>query len=320
MAPGAQESSPLVTIAIVTYNQEAFIEAAIVGALAQDWPNLEVVVADDGSTDGTREVVEACIRRAAPGKLRLETGPNVGITANCNRAWRASRGALVGFLGGDDILLPGKVQAQARWLLESPRRVLCAHDVEHFDSDSDARMILQSEITPLRSGVGAEDIIARGNPFAAPAVMLRSSAIPAYGFDERLPRVSDAKLWIDCIGKAGEWGYVDGILARYRRHPGSISISSAEACFAESLLTLDLVEQANPDWAKACAKGRARLHHRDGVEKLRKSADAALARDSLWRSIRAAPSRSWKVPLWLALTYLPTNLRRELFRLRGVEM
>jgi glycosyltransferase involved in cell wall biosynthesis len=300
---------PSVSVAFVAYNQEAFIQDALESALAQDWAPLEIIVADDGSSDGTREVVEQVARRVGE-RVRLEAGPNLGITGNCNRALRACRGDYVAFIGGDDLLLPGKIAAQVAWLQASPARVLCAHDVEHFESESGRRICLQSDITPMRRGVGALDMIERGNPFASPAILLRRSAIPPRGFDERLPRVSDGKLWMDCAGEYGEWGYVPGVLARYRKHAGSISVASAQACYQEALRAMDLLAEDHPSWRAACARGRARLHYRNAVEALQLGRDLSGARSDLWASLRLAPLRSSKLPAWIAISYLPAALRQ----------
>src|SRR5690242_2461986 len=104
-------ATPRVSIVIATYNHAQFVEAAVLSAVAQSYPMLQVVVADDGSTDSTREI----IRRLSSEDTRivpLVDGPHVGIAANLNRALHVSTGHYIAFCGGDDVMLPGKIAAQ----------------------------------------------------------------------------------------------------------------------------------------------------------------------------------------------------------------
>lgn len=309
--------APLVSIHIITYNQEALVDETLESALLQRYTPLEIVVADDGSKDRTLEILEGYQRRN-PDRVRVMGGDNLGITGNSNRALTACKGELIAFQGGDDLLLPGKIQAQVDWMQGDARRVLCGHDVEHFSSESGSKLTLQSELTRLRCGVGPADFIKHGSPFAATSVMVRRSAIPRYGFDERLFSVSDGKLWIDCLMAGGHYGYVNGVYARYRRHAASVTRADKPAVLAEEFQVLDLVETEHPELAETCRRGRARLHRREGIGALM-SDNVEHARRELYRSLKLAPTASAKAPIWLGLSYIPIQARRELSRaLRGV--
>ena len=102
---------PLATLLLVTYNQEGFVGEALRGALAQTYEPLEILIADDCSTDGTLAVVEDEIAAyAGPHLVRIvpATG-NVGLFGNIQRGCAASRGALIVLGAGDDIPLPRRV-------------------------------------------------------------------------------------------------------------------------------------------------------------------------------------------------------------------
>lgn len=102
---------PLITIGITCYNAAATIERALDSALKQDWPNLEVVVVDDCSTDGSLEIVQ----RAAAQQPRIRVfanDTNGGVAVARNRILAEARGEFVAFFDDDDESLPERVAAQ----------------------------------------------------------------------------------------------------------------------------------------------------------------------------------------------------------------
>jgi len=211
-------NSPLVSVHIVCYQQRDLIAETLESVLAQAYAPLQIIVADDGSQDGTAELVEDYARRYADRIIAVTGGPNLGISGNSNRCLRRCTGKYVAFLAGDDLMLPGKISAQVAWLEADAERVLCAHDVEHFDSATGRTLRLHSSITRPRTGAGTGEFLGRGYFSATSSIMVRASALPSYGFDERIRVHSDWKLAADCLVGGGKFGYVPGVLGRYRRH------------------------------------------------------------------------------------------------------
>jgi glycosyltransferase involved in cell wall biosynthesis len=105
---------PKVSILIPCYNAERWVGQAIESALAQTWPNKEVIVVDDGSTDGSRAVIESF-----RDKIRYEFGPNRGGNPCRNRLLELSSGEWIQFLDADDYLLPDKVAKQMEKMAEA---------------------------------------------------------------------------------------------------------------------------------------------------------------------------------------------------------
>ena len=99
--------SPLVTTIVPAYNCAHFLPEALDSILAQQYPNLEIIVVDDGSTDGSADIAEAY---GSPVKVIRQK--NQGPAAARNRGVRESRGEYIAFLDGDDVWLPGKLLAQ----------------------------------------------------------------------------------------------------------------------------------------------------------------------------------------------------------------
>jgi glycosyltransferase involved in cell wall biosynthesis len=107
--------TPLVSILIPCFNAKQWIAEAINSALAQTWPEKEVIVVDDGSTDGSLDVI-----RSFDGRIRWETGPNRGGNAARNRLLELARAELLQYLDADDYLLPEKIAPQMGFMRANP--------------------------------------------------------------------------------------------------------------------------------------------------------------------------------------------------------
>lgn len=120
----AMQNLPLVTMLLISYNQEYTIEEAVAGALAQDYPNLEIVISDDASTDNTFAVIEACTRGyQGPHRVMCHRNAcNQGIGGNISQAVRRSNGELVFITAGDDISLPQRVSLVVNFWLENEKK------------------------------------------------------------------------------------------------------------------------------------------------------------------------------------------------------
>jgi glycosyltransferase involved in cell wall biosynthesis len=99
---------PLVSILVPAYNAEKWVGAAIASALGQTWRQKEIIVVDDGSTDGTLDVV----RQFESNEVRVVTQPNQGAAAARNKAFSLSRGDYIQWLDADDLLTPDKIAHQ----------------------------------------------------------------------------------------------------------------------------------------------------------------------------------------------------------------
>ena len=296
---------PLVSIHLMTYNQIDFIADTIDSALSQTYDAIEIVIGDDGSTDGTAEVV-AKYAKKHPDRIKLAGGEHAGINENANRILRACTGEYVALLNGDDLFCPEKIARQVAWMEADPRRVLCAHDTAYFHEDPDDPYTFQSRITPPRQGVGARDFLHNGCPFAAVSVMVRASVVPEYGFDPQLKAAMDWKMWVDCLADGGHFGYVDGVLAKYRMHPNNTTSTQAPQMWLDRFAGLGLVEARHPELADACQRSRARVYYQKGVGAAQRQ-DLSAARSALLKAMRYDPRISWKLYGWLAYNEVANN-------------
>lgn len=177
-----------VSVVIPTYNRADVVREAVASVLRQDYPDIELIVVDDGSRDGTAAVVSGF----GPA-VRYLWQENRGVSAARNRGVAASTGDLIAFLDSDDLWLPPKVSAQ----------------VAYFEAYEDAQACHTDEIW-IRLGMRVnERLIHRkqgGWQFLASlprclispsAIMLRRSLWDRLGgFDESLPACEDYDLWL----------------------------------------------------------------------------------------------------------------------------
>ena len=124
---------PLITALVDTYNHEKYIEQALASVLEQGWPaeELEIVVVDDGSTDGTASIVE----RFAP-RVKLVRKKNGGQASAFNAGFAQARGQIVAILDGDDWWAAGKLAAVAEALEKHPEAAAVGHGYYHYDEDT----------------------------------------------------------------------------------------------------------------------------------------------------------------------------------------
>lgn len=243
-------NKPLVSIIIPTFNQKDFVGDTLESVIAQTYTNIEIIVTDDGSTDGTVQVLREYASKY-PTKIRLITNnENTGITKNCNRALRAVTGEFISWLGGDDLMSVDKIEKQVELLLSRPDAVGCIHDAEVFESDSGKVLGLFSEIYNGKKGFkeGGVELWFDPGYFMLPSTeMIRSGAIPVHGFDERLmfgDWIFDVEVF-----RHGKCAVINEVLGKYRRHSKNITSSPIGKLKAleEGLINLAIVDSNYPE-------------------------------------------------------------------------
>ncbi len=246
--------APLVSIVTPSLNQGAYLEETIVSVLEQDYPNLEYLVVDGGSTDGSVEV----IRRYADRLAWWTSEPDRGQAAALNRGFARARGDYLGWLCSDDTLLPGAISRLVAVLEDDPGLVLAYGDAVYTDALSERKHA------------------ARSGPWD-PVAMVRHAQVPNQqpatlytrrGWEAAGPLDEDAWYYLDFqltvrLAAAGEGAHVAEPLATYRIHSEGKSTGQplrkaqdAVRC-AERFLPSDLVPQALRPYAR---EGRASLY------------------------------------------------------------
>jgi glycosyltransferase involved in cell wall biosynthesis len=220
----------LVSIIMPVYNGEKYIAESIRSAQEQTYRNWELIVTDDGSVDGTAEIVRAFCQ--ADPRVRYVYQPNGGLGNARNTGIRASRGELVAFLDADDLWLREKLALQTRMMEEMKASVVFS-DAFIFPEDD----VMNEErsfatIYGRFKGAGRFDsagmyrLLLEMNPIPVLTVLLRRDLLDAAGrFEEdaRYRGCEDYELWFKLAERGAVFYGHEGKLARYRFHSGAMS-------------------------------------------------------------------------------------------------
>jgi glycosyltransferase involved in cell wall biosynthesis len=277
---------PKVSIIIISYNQEEFIAEAILGAVTQDYSNLEVIVSDDGSSDLTQSIIKELASKYPDRLFPLLNEKNVGITANCNRALKACTGDFISLLGGDDIILPGKISAQVAWFKLDEKRVLCGTLAENILSDGSKHPIQEKHGNS--NGAGPINFIRRRKMLHGTTLMFRTSAIPSHGFEESITVASDFIFCVELLMNGGEYGGVNEVYAKRRSHDRNVT-RNQDKMFSDLESTYEVLAKRYPKYASLCARSIAEhVYYYQGVTKM-KLGDKKKARTLFLKALRRRP-------------------------------
>ena len=277
----------LVSVVIPTFNRCELVLEAIDSVLAQTYPSLEVLVIDDGSTDGTGEAVAA--RYAREPRVRYTWQTNAERSTARNAGIEQARGEFVAFLDSDDCWLPKKLEKQLAVLAADP-----SLDLVHTDFAISSGL----EPTPMAAARAACEGVMQGHlfpsllqsdPIGTLTVVVRRSALTergAFSTDRRIIPFEDWELWTR-ITYRSRVGYVPERLAVYRSHDGNTGVPIEPEnflVFQEHVAAYIRPEDRNIA-AKAFLEGywRALLHGRQTGWRLLAALPAA-KRLAGWRS------------------------------------
>lgn len=211
----------MVSIVIPAYNRRNFIGETVDSVLAQTYNELEVIVVDDGSTDGTGDYLRS--RYAGDSRFHYIWQENAERSVARNTGIKAAKGEYVAFLDSDDVWLSGKLDAQMRLLLANPKMVMAVTWYEFCDEHCESLQVINS---PSMEDVASGDFAVRmvaGNQIGSPTPVIKRQVLLDAGMfclDSKVLCFEDWELWsrVCCFGKVG---VVPAVLARHRIHPGN---------------------------------------------------------------------------------------------------
>ncbi len=223
---------PLVSIVIPSFNQAPYLELTLLSALGQDYPFIETIVIDGGSTDGSVEIIKSYEARLAWWVSEKDAGQADAINKGMGRA----KGEIVAWLNSDDFYLPGAVRAAVRTFERHPDAALVYADMLAVDEHG------QTMNTFRYQQLSLEDLLSF-QIIGQPAVFMRRAAFEqAGGLDSSYHFLLDHHLWIR-IAAQGRILHVPQTWAAARYHPAAKNRAQAAAFGQEAFRILD--------WAKS---------------------------------------------------------------------
>lgn len=205
-----------VSIVTISFNQARFLERAIQSVLTQDYSNLEYIIVDPGSTDGSREVIGQHEARFARAILEPDKGPADGL----NKGFAAATGDIFGFLNSDDILYPGAVSGAVRFFLNHPNvDVVSGHAKVIGPDDQILRLTYSDRMSVRRFVYGGVVLI-------QPSTFFRRRAFEQVNGFNSANRVSwDGELFFNMARAGCKFERSDRIWSGYRLHEGTVTAS-----------------------------------------------------------------------------------------------
>ena len=183
------ESQPLVTVIITSYNHGPYIEQSIQSVLNQTYPNIELLVIDDGSTDDSVERIQ---RLQAAHGFDFRVQQNQGLTNTLNGAIARAKGSLIVPFGSDDIMLPERIEIQVNYLYDKPEVGICAGNIELIDAEGNLYPEKrQRRDVPFRR-LDFDDMFLERKPYPpATTLMIRREALDKVGGFDPSIRLED---------------------------------------------------------------------------------------------------------------------------------
>jgi len=212
LPPEPAGPTPRVSVIIPVYNQAAFLKEAIDSILAQTWKGFELIVVDDGSTDGSGDIA-----RSYGARVRVFRKTNGGGASAMNLGIREARGEWIAPLSSDDLWEPNKLEAQLREAAAHPEAGLLYTDYITFDLEG--RVLGHIDCAPRGNARQNRIYFLRGCYINGSTVLIRRSVLDAVGlYDETERYAPDYDLWLRITAKFPA-RHVALPLVRYRIHP-----------------------------------------------------------------------------------------------------
>ena len=205
---------PMVSIVIPAYNHGNYLREAISSVLAQNYPRIELIVIDDGSTDNTVEVLDGM-----KGEFHWESQINIGQSRTLSRGWEIAKGDIFGYLSADDILEPEAVGMSVSALNDNPDAVGVYCNFNLIDNQS--RLVRRVELPDFNYNEMLRKVSC---PIGPGAFFKRTAYLKAGPWNPAFQQMPDYDFWLR-LGLEGDFLHLSQVLAGFRVHEDSQTYS-----------------------------------------------------------------------------------------------
>lgn len=226
------KENPLVSLLIITYNQEDYIRETLEGAFAQTYSPLEIVISDDNSTDDNFTIIKNMISEySGPHTIVTnQNSQNLGMGEHISKAMLLSKGELIVINGGDDISLPNRVQMiYDQWILSEKKTVGFFSNVQLVDQFGKDMGIMFKTIPEYTANLTSfiektKKISIKGNPLCwmlGCSAAIDRKVFDTFGSMDKNVLQEDGVFAFRSL-LLGDMKYIDSVLVKYRRHGNNI--------------------------------------------------------------------------------------------------
>lgn len=220
-----KQNLPLVSVYVVTYNSSKTVIETLDSIYNQTYPNIELIVSDDCSTDSTVELCREWIEKHKDRFFRTEIltfEKNTGVSGNCNRAEAACRGEWVKGIAGDDLLVSDCIETCIEYVRMHEGVVVLFGRQDAFGTDEETRKqinaVFDYEMLTKSPEEQLHKLIFDKNYIPATTLFYHRERMRATGVicDPRIPLLDDWPKWINLLRAGVKFNFVDRILVKYR--------------------------------------------------------------------------------------------------------
>jgi glycosyltransferase involved in cell wall biosynthesis len=208
-----------ISIVTLSFNQRAFLEEALKSVLQQGYPELEYIVIDPGSTDGSRELIQTY----ASGIARIIFEPDKGAADGLGKGFALATGDIFGFLNSDDLLEPGSLQRIASFFQSHPEYDIVMGNGYIVDAEGkQVRHVRSQTFTVERYLYGGTQFLQQSTFFR------REAYLKSPGFNPINRSCWDGELFVNMAHRGAKVGHIEADLSRFRIHSQSITGSQRQ--------------------------------------------------------------------------------------------
>ena len=218
---------PCVSVLMAVYNGQPYVREAVESILGQTLRDFEFIIINDGSTDGSEELLRQYARQDA--RIRLIDRENRGFVPSLNEGLELARGDFVARIDADDVALPHRLEEQAGYLRAHPECVLVGGFWEMMDGKG--RAIRGLRLPVEHAEIDGHQLHGRTSVPHCVATFRREAQRRVGPYNRAFESAEDLDLWLR-LGEVGKLHNIPRVLMRYREHEGSMSSMRAEAQLA----------------------------------------------------------------------------------------
>lgn len=267
---------PLISIITPSYNQANYLESAMISVLQQDYPNLEYIVVDGNSTDGSQKIIQKYENQLAWWVSEDDEGQADAF----NKGLRHATGKYIGWLNSDDLFLPGSIREAVTLLESNPILGFVFGDVQSIDQNGDITNI-------MKYGDWQLDDLMQFRIIGQPAVFMRRDILEqAGGLDSSYHFLLDHHLWLKLAARASI-KYSGRLWAAARFHASAKNVAQASKFGQEAYRLVEWM-QTHPDLQPVIRQIQKKIlagAHRMNARYLLDGGDYREARKVYWKGL-----------------------------------